>query len=73
MLAHVAREVTMNWIIGNPVIHRTSRIKGQVIDVNNYWGWYVVKFVDGHKKVYTNNVKDNETSVILDLSENFSL
>jgi hypothetical protein len=50
----------MKWVIGDPVINRLSNEKGVVVDVNNYWGWYVVEYSEGVKKRYTTDLRDND-------------
>lgn len=36
----------------DPVYHFTTHTRGKVIEVNEKWGWYKVKWADGHVKEY---------------------
>lgn len=49
--------------IGDTVYNKHKYITGRVIEVNDYWGWYEVKYVDGTLKRYTGNVRNHELTV----------
>lgn len=51
---------------GDRVINRTNRNKGVVKDMDNYWGWYLVKYDNGLEKYYEGHMDADDSAVILD-------
>lgn len=57
------------FIIHDPVINKYTREKGEIIDVSEKWGWYVVKYKSGHVRRYDYLDTDNKLACMIDLGE----
>jgi hypothetical protein len=51
--------------VGKRVEHKRDHYDGKIVEVNNYWGWYVVEWGDGQRKTYTSDLADYESPVII--------
>lgn len=42
----------MKFVVGDPVIHMRDGRQGQVVEVNERYGWFRVEWEDGRDKEY---------------------
>jgi hypothetical protein len=54
---------------GDPVVDSKGN-KGEVVEVDLYWGWFKVKFDKGSPRIYEGTGKRHDVSIKLDLDRN---
>lgn len=55
----------MKFKKGDRVVNKLNHKLGTVVDVNDYWGWFIVEYDDGDIREYTSVIRDHELAVRL--------